>query len=93
MGVPGLAVFLWMFGAVMVWNGIWLYRASGLFPFEAGLLWGINAALAGSLASSFTLGQFFDSEVQTNILMWMGLAFSVGIGLRRRLNEGILVAD
>ena len=93
MGVPGLAVFLWMFGAVMVWNGIWLYRASGLFPFEAGLLWGINAALAGSLASSFTLGQFFDSEVQTNILMWMGLAFSVGIALRRRLNEGGLLAD
>ena len=91
-GVPGLLVFLWMWGAIFVWNGIWLYRASGFFPFEAGLLWGINGALAGSLASGLFLGQFFDSEVQTNILMWMGMALHLGITLRRRLGEGVLVA-
>ncbi len=92
MGIPGLLVFLSVWGVVIAWCGLWIYRAAGVYPLEEGLLWGIIAALCGSMASGLFQGQFFDGEVQTNILMWMGMGLYIGLYLRKELYSGPLIA-
>jgi len=83
MGLIGLIMYLWIWGAVFTWNARWIKQATDTYPFERGLLWGITGALAGSMVNGLFGGHFFDAEVQAAMLMWMGLSLHTGILIRR----------
>jgi O-antigen ligase len=85
LGIPGLLAFLAIWGAVLVWSGNWIRRAGARFPFETSLLWGMIAALSGSLVNGMFGSHWVDAEVQVTILMWMGAALHVGLVVRSKL--------
>jgi O-antigen ligase len=88
LGIPGLLLFLAIWAAVIWWCVLWLRRAGTQLTFERSLLWGIIAALIGSLVNGFFGSHWVDAEVQVNILMWMGVALHIGIVVRRKLAQG-----
>lgn len=87
LGGIGLAVYLYLWGAMLAWNVSWIRRAPAGLAFEKSLLAGITAAFCGILVESFFNHTFFEMEVQTPLLMWMGVAMFLGLQVRRRLAE------
>ncbi len=83
LGVIGLAAYLLWWGAIFRWNRMWLLREAGRFPFERALLRGASAGLAGILVAGFFENNFFDAEVQTTIMLLIGLALHAGLQIRR----------
>ena len=83
LGLIGLAAYLLWWGAIFRWNRMWLLREEGRFPFERALLRGASAGLAGILAAGFFENNFFDAEVQTTIMILIGLALHAGLQIRR----------
>lgn len=74
LGLVGMAGFVWMWGTP-IWYAIRTLRRyrERLTTFEAALLWGFCAGLAGSLAEGFFEDNFFDAEVQTIVLIVMAI--------------------
>jgi O-antigen ligase len=87
LGIPGLLLYLSIWVAVLVWCIKWIRQAGTSLPFEVAILWGVVAALCGSMVDGFFGAQWVDAEVQVNIVMWMGVALHVGIAVRRRLER------
>jgi O-antigen ligase len=85
LGIPGLLVFLSVWIAVLAWCIQWMRRAGDSLPWETSLLWGITAALCGSMVDGFFGAQWVDAEVQVNILMWMGVGLYTGLSVRKRI--------
>ncbi len=85
LGWLGLAAYLGCWAAVFAWSVRWLRRAP---PFEAALLRGCIAGLAGSMVAGMFENNALDGEVETLILMLMGVAMVVGLRLRRSALPG-----
>lgn len=83
-GVIGLLGYLAIWGSIFWWNAGSIRLANPKKnPFHSALAWGIAGGLTGSMVEGFFENQFFDKEVQVNILMWMGIALYIGIHLRK----------
>ena len=83
MGIFGLIAYLLWLGAVFHWNRLSLQLAQNQFTFERGLIQGASAGLAGIMAEGFFENSFFDAEVQTMILLLIGLCLHAGLVIRR----------
>ena len=88
LGLLGLAAFLLWWGAIFHWNRMWLFQADERFPFDRALLYGTSGGLAGIMAAGFFDNNFFDSEVQTIIMIFMGLSLHAGLQIRRGVKTG-----
>ena len=78
-GLVGLAIFLWMWFGVVAWCVRAIRRVPPGGGFESGVLWGVAAALTGSLAQGWFGNHFFDGEINASIMMWMGLGLFMGL--------------
>ncbi|MBI4081706.1 MAG: O-antigen ligase family protein [Candidatus Lambdaproteobacteria bacterium] len=87
LGLLGLAAYLWLWGAQIAWCIVWLRRAGDRLPFERALLWGALGGMAGSMVAGVFENNFFDKEVQTMMLMLMGLALHAGLRVRTGLGS------
>jgi len=86
LGIPGLLLFLAIWAAVIWWCVLWLRRAAPTLSFERSMLWGLIAALIGSLVNGVFGSHWVDAEVQVNIVMWMGVALHTGLIVRAKVN-------
>lgn len=82
LGLLGLIGYLLWWGAIFRWNRMWLIRAGARLRFERALLYGTSGGLAGILATGFFEANFFDSEVQTMMMILMGLSLHAGLKIR-----------
>jgi O-antigen ligase len=90
LGLPGLAAYLWVWGAIFAWSGKALGALRPGAPAarhpDAGLwraiLQGAVAALAGSTVAGLFENNAYDKEVQGVILLLMGLALYAGLRAR-----------
>lgn len=85
LGLTGLAAYLYLWGAVLAWGAYWMRRAGEALRWERGVLSGAAAGLVGSMAAGCFENNFFDSEVQNLVLVFMGLVLHAGLALRGRL--------
>ena len=84
MGAIGLAVHLWLFGSVFYWCILWIRKAGKDFSFERGLLWGAIGGLFGNMIAAIFENNFFDGEVQTMVMIIIGLALYAGMMIRQQ---------
>ena len=77
LGVPGLLAFLYFWAAPLFWLRQGLKNAAGgaMEPWRKSILWGAIAGISGFLAAGFFENNFFDAEVQTVVMILMGLGF------------------
>jgi O-antigen ligase len=87
LGLLGLAAYLWLWGTQIAWCIVWLRRAGDRLPFERGLLWGALGGMAGTMVAGVFENNFFDKEVETMMLMLMGLALHAGLRVRSELGS------
>jgi O-antigen ligase len=84
LGAVGLAAYWSVWGAVFVWIGGSLRRAGPGDGFLAAILAGAACGLAGSMVAGLFENNFLDGEVQTQVLLMMGLALYAGLQIRRK---------
>ena len=85
LGIVGLVAYVYLWIAVFGWGGHWVRRAGTQFPFDSAIIRGASAGLAGSMVAGIFENNFFDAEVQTMIMMAMGLILHAGLVIRNRI--------
>ncbi|MDH4249520.1 MAG: hypothetical protein OEW39_17070, partial [Deltaproteobacteria bacterium] len=85
LGIFGLSAYLLWLGAVLYWIRLSLLLAKDPHSFESRLLYGSAGGLGGIMIAAFFENNFFDSEVQTLMLILIGLALHAGLEIRKTL--------
>ena len=79
LGALGLITYLAFLGSWVLWCVQHLRGRARRPGVSRGILWGVLAALAGSMTAGIFENNFFDAEVQTLLMLLFALALHAGL--------------